>query len=236
MMVGPQGYPLKQPEFLSTGWKVDFILHHNIGRTNPYPIICVPAVTVGPCCLSWGVHEEGHCIRGVGFTGIDQWSVINVCPVPSGTCLIHSIAAPRRMVLKHQKSAEGKALNPLLGKMHLSEEEPMSPRFASWVSLTVAWNLESQSPVPDLCAPRWVSEAVGTEVLHICGCSHWAQYCWILNYINIIKIIWKFINMGIRQELWLGWITRIGVSISGVIHITSAKNQQKMSNCTSTQG
>lgn len=62
-------------------------------------------------------------------------SMITVYTVPLGNYLIHSIATPRRMVLRHQIAAEGKALNPLLGKMHLSEEEPMSPRFATWVSV-----------------------------------------------------------------------------------------------------
>lgn len=53
--------------------------------------------------------------------------MINIYSVPLGSYLIHSIGIPRRMLLKHQISAEGKDLKPSLEKMQLSEEGPMPP-------------------------------------------------------------------------------------------------------------
>lgn len=56
-------------------------------------------------------------------------------------------------------SAEGEALNAVLGKMHLSGEN-QSPRFATWVS--VAWNLGDP-----LSCPRSLSSQLSVK-----GCGH----------------------------------------------------------------
>jgi len=54
--------------------------------------------------------------------------MINIYSVPLGNYLIHSTGVPRRRVLlKHQISAEGKDLKPSLENLQLSEEAPKPP-------------------------------------------------------------------------------------------------------------